>query len=135
MGIGTDITNSTVGNITGKTFVDESNRTSLTSLLGRVGYSYADRYYTEFSFRYDASSKFHKDYRWGFFPSVSLGWRLSEENFMQAYKERVGDLKLRTSLVSWVTSLLVLMTVLLFTNCTTTLTHTTTRQYRAQVLS
>ena len=97
LGIGTDITNSTVGNITGKTFVDESNRTSLTSLLGRVGYSYADRYYTEFSFRYDASSKFHKDYRWGFFPSVSLGWRLSEENFMQAYKERVGDLKLRTS--------------------------------------
>ena len=53
MGIGTDITNSTVGNITGKTFVDESNRTSLTSLLGRVGYSYADRYYTEFSFRYE----------------------------------------------------------------------------------
>lgn len=33
----------------------------------------------------------------GFLPSVSLGWRLSEENFMQAYKERVGDLKLRTS--------------------------------------
>lgn len=41
--------------------------------------------------------KFHKDYRWGFFPSVSLGWRLSEENFMSFYKEKVGDLKLRTS--------------------------------------
>ena len=133
LGIGTDITNSTVGNITGKTFVDESNRTSLTSLLGRVGHSYADRYYTEFSFRYDASSKFHKDYRWGFFPSVSLGWRLSEENFMQAYKERVGDLKLRTSF-GILGNQSIGMTVLLFTNCTTTLTHTTTRQYQAQVL-
>lgn len=97
LGIGTDITNGTLGNITGKTFIDESNRTSLTSLLGRLGYTYADKYYTEFSFRYDASSKFHKDYRWGFFPSVSLGWRLSEENFMQFYKDRIGDLKLRTS--------------------------------------
>ena len=66
-------------------------------MLGRVGYSYADKYYGEFSFRYDGSSKFHKDYRWGFFPSVSLGWRLSEENFMGFYKEKVGDLKLRTS--------------------------------------
>lgn len=97
LGIGTDLTNSTAGNISGNTFVDGSNRTSLTSLLGRAGYSYADRYYAEFSFRYDASSKFHKDFRWGFFPSLSLGWRISEEDFMQSYKERVGDLKLRTS--------------------------------------
>lgn len=96
LGIGTDITNS-AGNIIGKTFIDDSNRTSLTSLLGRISYSYADKYYTEFSFRYDASSKFHKDYRWGFFPSVSVGWRLSEEEFMQTYRERVGDLKLRSS--------------------------------------
>ena len=97
LGIGTDTTTGEAGNITGKTSVDDTNRTSLTSLLGRVGYSYADKYYGEFSFRYDGSSKFHKDYRWGFFPSVSLGWRLSEENFMSFYKEKVGDLKLRTS--------------------------------------
>lgn len=98
LGIGTDVTNSTAGNITGRTFIDGTNRTSLTSLLGRAGYSYADKYYAEFSFRYDASSKFHQDYRWGFFPSLSLGWRLTEESFMQSYKEKVGDLKLRSSL-------------------------------------
>ena len=97
LGIATDTTTGEAGNITGKTSVDDTNRTSLTSFLGRVGYSYADKYYGEFSFRYDGSSKFHKDYRWGFFPSVSLGWRLSEENFMDFYKEKVGDLKLRTS--------------------------------------
>ena len=97
LGIATDETTSEPGNITGKTSVDDSNRTSITSFLGRAGYSYADRYYAEFSFRYDGASKFHKHYRWGFFPSVSLGWRPTEESFMEFYKEKIGDLKLRAS--------------------------------------
>lgn len=97
LGIATDETTNEPGNITGKTSVDDSNRTSITSFLGRAGYSYADRYYAEFSFRYDGASKFHKDYRWGFFPSVSLGWRPTEESFMEFYKEKIGDLKLRAS--------------------------------------
>ena len=97
LGIATDETTSEPGNITGKTSVDDSNRTSITSFLGRAGYSYADRYYAEFSFRYDGASKFHKDYRWGFFPSVSLGWRPTEESFMEFYKGKIGDLKLRAS--------------------------------------
>lgn len=97
LGIATDETTSEPGNITGKTSVDDSNRTSITSFLERAGYSYADRYYAEFSFRYDGASKFHKDYRWGFFPSVSLGWRPTEESFMEFYKEKIGDLKLRAS--------------------------------------
>ena len=97
LGIATDETTSEPGNITGKNSVDDSNRTSITSFLGRAGYSYADRYYAEFSFRYDGASKFHKDYRWGFFPSVSLGWRPTEESFMEFYKEKIGDLKLRAS--------------------------------------
>lgn len=97
LGIATDETTSEPGNITGKTSVDDSNRTSITSFLGRAGYSYADRYYAEFSFRYDGASKFNKDYRWGFFPSVSLGWRPTEESFMEFYKEKIGDLKLRAS--------------------------------------
>ena len=97
LGIATDETTSEPGNITGKTSVDDSNRTSITSFLGRAGYSYADRYYAEFSFRYDGASKFHKDYRWVFFPSVSLGWRPTEESFMEFYKEKIGDLKLRAS--------------------------------------
>jgi TonB-linked SusC/RagA family outer membrane protein len=56
-----------------------------------------DKYYGEFTFRYDGSSKFNKDHRWGFFPSVSAGWRLSEESFMDFYKSKIGDLKVRGS--------------------------------------
>jgi TonB-linked SusC/RagA family outer membrane protein len=72
-----------------------TERTSITSLFGRVGYDYDDRYYGEISFRYDGSSKFEKDYRWGFFPSLSAGWRVSQESFMDFYREHVGDLKVR----------------------------------------
>lgn len=74
-----------------------TTETSISSLLGRAGYSYADKYYGEVSFRYDGSSKFPKDVRWGFFPSASLGWRISEESFMNGYKNSVGDLKIRGS--------------------------------------
>jgi len=70
---------------------------ALHSWLGRVGYSFMDKYYAEFSGRYDGSSRFVKSERWGFFPSLSLGWRISEENFFSFWKERMGDLKLRGS--------------------------------------
>lgn len=74
-----------------------TDQTSISSLFGRIGYSYLDKYYGDISFRYDGSSKFNKDNRWGFFPSFSAGWRISEENFMENYKEKFGDIKLRTS--------------------------------------
>jgi TonB-linked SusC/RagA family outer membrane protein len=80
-----------------KTPNDGTDKTRITSLFGRLGYDYMDRYYVESSFRYDGSSKFHKDHRWGFFPSVSAGWRLSSENFMETYSDKVGDLKVRGS--------------------------------------
>lgn len=72
-------------------------RRSIYSVFGRAGYAFQDKYYGEFSFRYDGSSKFASGYRWGFFPSVSAGWRLSEESFMGDYNNRVGDLKIRGS--------------------------------------
>jgi len=75
----------------------DTDETSITSIFGRAGYSYADRYYGDFSFRYDGSSKFAKDHRWGFFPSFSAAWRLTEESFMDSYKSRFGDLKIRAS--------------------------------------
>ncbi len=75
----------------------QTQERSIYSVFGRAGYSYFDKYYGEVSFRYDGSSKFAQDYRWGFFPSFSAGWRLSEENFMAGYKDRVGDLKIRGS--------------------------------------
>jgi len=74
-----------------------TTETSINSLLGRAGYAYDDRYTAEFNFRYDGSSKFAKDFRWGFFPSGSIGWSLSEESFLKKYKEKVGDLKIRGS--------------------------------------
>ncbi|MCD7938482.1 MAG: TonB-dependent receptor, partial [Tannerellaceae bacterium] len=72
----------------------------LRSFFGRVNYSYKDRYLVEVNARYDGTSRFPKDNRWGLFPSVSLGWRISEENFIRenANAEWIDNLKLR---VSW----------------------------------
>lgn len=78
-------------------YPEDQIRTSITSVLGRLGYNYAERYYAEFNFRYDGSSKFASKNRWGFFPSLSLGWRISSEPWMKDYQEKVGDLKLRGS--------------------------------------
>lgn len=75
----------------------QTQERSIYSVFGRAGYNYADKYYGEFSFRYDGSSKFAEDYRWGFFPSMSAGWRMTEEDFMADYKEKVGSLKIRGS--------------------------------------
>jgi TonB-linked SusC/RagA family outer membrane protein len=74
-----------------------TDQTSISSFFGRVGYSYKDKYYADASFRYDGSSKFAKNKRWGFFPSFSAAWRLSEEDFMETYRTSTGDLKLRSS--------------------------------------
>lgn len=64
--------------------------------IGRFNYDYKGKYLAEFSFRYDGSLKFHPDRRWGFFPSVSLGWRLSEEAFMKKFSN-LDNLKVRGS--------------------------------------
>jgi len=74
-----------------------TTESSLNSLFGRAGYSLSDKYFAEFSFRYDGSSNFPKAGRWGFFPSVSGAWRLTQEDFMQGIKENIGELKLRAS--------------------------------------
>lgn len=97
LGTSTEDTTTENGAFGGHTFLTDRGRTSINSLIGRAGYNYADRYMAEFTFRYDGSSKFHKDHRWGFFPSVSAGWRATEEQFLTRYRENVGDLKLRLS--------------------------------------
>ncbi len=76
---------------------ESSARSSITSFFGRVGYDYDDKYIVDATFRYDGSSKFSPDLRWGFFPSVSLAWRLTEEEWLSQYNENVGDLKVRAS--------------------------------------
>lgn len=66
-------------------------------LVGRMNYAYDNRYLMEFSFRYDGSYKFAKDNRWGFFPAVLLGWRVSEEPFFKERISFVNNLKIRGS--------------------------------------
>ncbi|MDR1919941.1 MAG: TonB-dependent receptor [Tannerellaceae bacterium] len=66
-------------------------------LVGRVNYAYAGKYLAELSFRYDGSYKFAADQRWGFFPAVSLGWRISEEGFFKERFAFVDNLKIRGS--------------------------------------
>ncbi len=53
------------------------------SWFGRIMYNYQNRYLIQGNLRYDASSRFHQDYRWGSFPSFSAGWVITEESFMQ----------------------------------------------------
>jgi TonB-linked SusC/RagA family outer membrane protein len=65
--------------------------------LGRLNYDFKSKYLFEFVFRYDGSSIFPKDNRFGFFPAVSAGWRLSEENFISGNLPFVNELKLRGS--------------------------------------
>lgn len=65
------------------------------SYFGRLNYTYDGRYIATLTGRYDGSSKFGADRRWGFFPSGSLGWRISEESFFAV--DAVDDLKLRVS--------------------------------------
>ncbi|UCS91802.1 TonB-dependent receptor [Echinicola marina] len=74
-----------------------SSENSLNSLFGRVSYDFEKKYFAELSFRYDGSSKFRESKRWGFFPSASLGYRLSEEAFMSDYRNRFGEVKIRSS--------------------------------------
>ncbi|CAL1517948.1 TonB-dependent receptor [Chitinophaga sp. MM2321] len=73
------------------------NLYALNSLFGRVNYVYNDKYLAEFTWRYDGSSKLAPGHRWQFFPAFSLGWRLTDEAFMQGIKDKVGNVKLRYS--------------------------------------
>ena len=64
--------------------------------FGRVDYSYQGKYLATFTVRRDASSKFSEKHRWGTFPSASLGWRMSDEPFLQTARQSwLDDLKLR----------------------------------------
>ncbi|MDO5036070.1 MAG: TonB-dependent receptor [Porphyromonas sp.] len=66
--------------------------------VGRVNYAYDEKYLAEFSFRYDGTYLFAKDYRWGFFPSGSFAWVASKEDFIKDNTDIVDLLKLRASI-------------------------------------
>lgn len=90
---------STIGAGIGGTFDGDGSlwEYNRASFFGRVNYNYDNRYLLQATFRYDGSSKFGKDNRWACFPSIALGWRISEEEFFP--KDGVlNNLKFR---VSW----------------------------------
>lgn len=91
------VDNAQVGNMSSSR--DDVYEIAYSALIGKVNYAFANRYIAEFQFRYDGSSKFAKGHQWGFFPSVSAGWRISEEPFFQRVSALsfVNQLKLRAS--------------------------------------
>lgn len=66
------------------------------SYFGRLMYNYQNKYFLQGNIRYDGSSRFYKDYRWGSFPSFSAGWVVSEESFLKSIRA-ISFLKLRAS--------------------------------------
>ena len=74
-----------------------SHQDGLVSYLARLNYDYAGKYMIEVLGRRDGTSKFHPDYRWSNFGTVSAGWRISEENFMKENLPWLNNLKLRGS--------------------------------------
>ncbi|MDW7691840.1 TonB-dependent receptor [Flammeovirgaceae bacterium SG7u.111] len=81
-------------NVTGAYTYEDAE--TLVSYLGRVNYAYADKYLVSLSARTDGSSKFGPDNKFGFFPAVSVGWRVSEESFLMG-NSILSDLKVRAS--------------------------------------
>ena len=80
-----------------KTNSDSKSEIKLRGLFYRLNYSYKERYLFEANGRYDGTSRFPRASRFGFFPSFSVGWRISEEPFMAGTKEWLDNLKLRAS--------------------------------------
>jgi TonB-linked SusC/RagA family outer membrane protein len=76
---------------------NEEARRRSASAFGRLGYSYKGKYLINSNFRADGASAFGVDNRWGFFPSVSAGWRFSDESFMQWTSKVLTDGKIRVS--------------------------------------
>lgn len=70
---------------------------AMRSFFGRINLNWDEKYMLEFNMRADGSSKFGKDNRWGYFPSVSAGWRITQEKFMEDTQDWLSQLKLRAS--------------------------------------
>ncbi len=96
---GGQFSSNTIRELTGATNQTASGNRQvniLVSYLGRVNYDYAGKYLLSASVRYDGSSKFAPGNKWGSFPSASVGWRISQEDFMKNISQ-ISELKLRAS--------------------------------------
>lgn len=74
-----------------------ASKSEMASFFGRVNYSFKDRYLLTATLRADGASNFAKNNRWGYFPSVALGWRFTEEEFLQPLTDVLSNGKLRLS--------------------------------------
>ncbi len=93
-----DMTKPEISLATGENFIYGSHTSwAILGFFARVNYSYKDRYLIELNGRFDGSSRFPTDQQWGFFPSGSLGWVASEENFFEVLKPWWSFAKLRAS--------------------------------------
>ena len=77
--------------------VEDIYNSNTRGFFGRVNYDYDGKYLVEVSGRYDGSSRFAKNHRWGFFPSASAGWRMSQEKFWEPMRDWFNNAKLRLS--------------------------------------
>lgn len=68
---------------------------SILSYLGRINYAYDNKYLLTFNIRRDGSSRFGKNNRWGTFPSLAIGWKISEEDFFKSMKDYFNTVKIR----------------------------------------
>ncbi len=99
LGTGGNLSSNTIRELSGTTNQTSSGGRSeevLISYLGRVNYDYAGKYLLSASIRRDGSSKFAPGNKWGNFPSVSVGWRINQEDFMKDISQ-ISELKLRAS--------------------------------------
>ena len=86
-----------VEDVTANTSTNSHSEVAARALFGRIMYNYMGRYLIELDARYDGSSKFPKNSRFQFFPTVSLGWRVSDEKFMDWSKDWLDNFKIRAS--------------------------------------
>ena len=85
------------GDAASSTINGSASENGRVSYVGRINYDYKGKYLAEGIFRADASARFPEESRWGYFPSLSVGWRLSEENFIKDKVSFIDNLKLRAS--------------------------------------
>jgi TonB-dependent starch-binding outer membrane protein SusC len=91
---GTAVTTPNAGAVIQSATADKAEKAN-TSFISRVNYDYLGKYLLTANFRADASSNFGPDNRWGYFPSFSAGWRISQEDFFRDNVSFINDLKLR----------------------------------------
>lgn len=74
-----------------------NNDWATAGFFGRINYHYDNKYMLEFNLRYDGTSRYRRDQRWNWFPSVSAGWNIAEEKFMESFVKHINMLKVRGS--------------------------------------